>query len=222
MNYRNSAAVLPSIALTTSYAPGKVWKGSTTGEARFAAMPKRRAVRLYHDARRFERQTRKSGHQDGALGRNGLAVLHALVFDFLNYASGRLDPSYEAIARAANVSVRSAARGLAALKAAGVLNWVRRCAWAKGDSRSGWVLNQESNAYAVIPPTQWRGYRAPPDPPPPEPGTWGAPQPNVSAIGAAATELAHGQHAAARAALESDPGDKLAGAIARLARFQLF
>ena len=64
-------------------------------------MPKRQAVRLYHDARRFERQTRQPGRQDGALGRNGLAVLHALLFDFLNYASGRLDPSYARIAEKA-------------------------------------------------------------------------------------------------------------------------
>jgi hypothetical protein len=42
-------------------------------------VPKRKAVRLWHDARRFERQTRKPGAQDGYIGRNGLAVLHAPV-----------------------------------------------------------------------------------------------------------------------------------------------
>ena len=57
----------------------------------------------------------------------GLAVLYALLFDFLNYASGRLDPAIDTIAQAANISPRSAARGLANLKAAGVLNWARRC-----------------------------------------------------------------------------------------------
>jgi hypothetical protein len=31
-----------------------------------------------------------------------LQVLHALIFDFLNYRTGQLDPSYEAIARKAN------------------------------------------------------------------------------------------------------------------------
>ena len=45
--------------------------------------------------------------QDGAIGRNGLAVLHALIFDFMNFASGALYPSYESIAKKANVSLRA-------------------------------------------------------------------------------------------------------------------
>jgi hypothetical protein len=84
-------------------------------------------VRLYHKARRFERRTRQAGRQDGALGRNGLAVRHALLFDFLNYNSGQLDPAYATIAKQACISVRSVARGLVNLKVAGVLNWLRRC-----------------------------------------------------------------------------------------------
>jgi hypothetical protein len=36
-----------------------------------------------------------------------LTVLEALLFDFLNYTSGQLDPSYAAIARKANVCVRT-------------------------------------------------------------------------------------------------------------------
>jgi hypothetical protein len=58
--------------------------------------------------------------------------LHALIFDFLNYASGQLDPGYKEIARKACISYRSAARGLANLKAAGVLHWVRRAAETAG------------------------------------------------------------------------------------------
>jgi hypothetical protein len=84
-------------------------------------MKKREAGRLYHRARDFERQSRAPGRQDGALSRNGLAVLHALLFDFLNFRSGRLDPAIETIAEAACVSVASVKRGLARLKAAGVL-----------------------------------------------------------------------------------------------------
>ena len=44
--------------------------------------------------------------------------LHALIFDFLNYASGRLDPSYAAIARKANVCERTVANALKRLKRA--------------------------------------------------------------------------------------------------------
>jgi hypothetical protein len=46
------------------------------------------------------------------VGHTALQVLHALVFDFLNYASGRLDPSYAAIARKANVCERTVANAL--------------------------------------------------------------------------------------------------------------
>ena len=71
-----------------TYAAWPVWRDSTTKEVKFQPMPKRQAVKLWHDARRFERQTRQPGYQDGAIGRNGLAMLQALLFDFLNYASG--------------------------------------------------------------------------------------------------------------------------------------
>ena len=44
--------------------------------------------------------------------------------------------------------------GAEAAPRAAILNWVRRCAerWAHGH----FVLEQETNAYAVLPETQWR------------------------------------------------------------------
>jgi hypothetical protein len=60
-------------------------------------------------------------------------VLHALVFDFLNFATGRLDPSYVAIARKTNVCERTVATALARLRELGILNWVRR--WALGKAQ---------------------------------------------------------------------------------------
>jgi hypothetical protein len=87
-----------------TYAAWPVWSDSTTKEVRFQPMTKRQAVQLWHDARRFERQTREPGKQDGAIGRNGLAILQALLFDFLNYRCGALYPSWAAIAEAANIS----------------------------------------------------------------------------------------------------------------------
>jgi hypothetical protein len=54
-------------------------------------------------------------------------VLHALIFDFLNHRTGRLDPSYEAIARQAGVCVRAVATALKRLRELGILHWVRRC-----------------------------------------------------------------------------------------------
>jgi hypothetical protein len=67
------------------------------------------------------------------------------------------------------------ARGLVKLKAAGVLNWLRRCREGR-DAHGRYRLEQETNAYAVLPFSQWKGYQAPPEPPTaPEAGTWGKP-----------------------------------------------
>ena len=148
---------MPAVAIAGSQhtrAPWPVWKDSTTKKVKFAPLAKREAVRLYHKARKFERQTRQPGKQDGALGRNGLAVLHALLFDFLNYATGRLDPAIASIARKACISARSVKRGLANLKLSGVLNWLRRAGETR-DEKGRFCLKQDTNAYAVLPPSQW-------------------------------------------------------------------
>jgi hypothetical protein len=154
-----------------SYAPSPVWRDSTTADVKFQPMPKKRAVKLWHRAREFERQTRQPGKQDGAIGRNGLAVLHAMIFGFLDFRTGQLDPGYATLAREACISIRSVARGLQNLKLVGVLNWVRRCAASFKDGR--FTLEQETNAYAILPSSQWRGFAETPEAPPPAPGTWG-------------------------------------------------
>lgn len=150
-------------------------------------------------------------------GRTGLAVLYVLLFDFLDYATGRLDPSYDAIARKAGVCRRAAVNAVHRLKTLGLLHWQRRCREDTGES-GRFRLTQETNAYAVLSPACWRGYHEPPPAPPPEPGTWGDHPPLPDAITAAADELHHGQHRAMLAALDSDPGDQLAAALARLGR----
>lgn len=199
-----------------TYAAWPVWKDSTTKDVRYQPMSKKKAVRLYHEARRFERQTRQPGRQDGALGRNGLAVLHAMLFDCLNYASGRLDPSYEGLARLACISYRSVARGLQRLRAAGVLNWVRRCTPTLQDGR--FVLEQDTNAYAVLPATQWRGYAVPAPVPPPAAGTWGDHPPLPDLLTQAMQERQAGAGIRRTIDLLSvDPRDHLAVALARLA-----
>jgi hypothetical protein len=160
-----------------TYAAWPVWRDSTRAEVRFQPMTKRQAVQRWHEARRFERQTRRAGHQDGAIGRNGLAVLHALLFDFLNYKSGALYPSWTEIAVKACISIRSVGRGLANLKATGVVNWLRRCEEAVAPL-GGFLLRQISNAYAVLPCSQWRDYKPATPHPPPDPTSWGARPPD--------------------------------------------
>jgi hypothetical protein len=163
---------LPGLADSLkSYAPSPVWCDSTTATVQFYPLPKKKAVKLYHKARQFERQTRAKGKQDGAVTRNGLAVLHAMIFGFLDFRTGQLDPGYKAIAKEACISRSSAWRGLQALKDCGVLNWLRRCVPTFENGRC--KLEQDTNAYAILPSSQWRGFIEPPEAPPPQSGTWG-------------------------------------------------
>ena len=200
-----------------TYASWPVWHDSTTKEVKFQPMKKKEAVKRWHEVRRLERQTRKARHQDGAIGRNGIAILQVMLFDCLNYASGALYPSYATIAEKAGISESSVWRGLKKLKEAGVLNWLRRCGEEWIDGR--FTLRQETNAYAVLPPSQWHGYVPEPPAPPPAPGTWGDHPPMGSALDIAATVGREGGDLTARlAALECDASDPLAAALARLGR----
>ena len=140
-------------------------------------------------------------------------MLHALIFDFLNHRTGRLDPSYAAIACKAGVCVRTVATALARLRELGILNWVRRCAGSWRDGR--FVLEQETNAYAVLPEGQWRGYRPPLEAPRPAPGTWGEPTPMPDAVALARLEA---DMMGKVLALATDPKDALARALASLGR----
>ena len=92
-------------------ARGPVWSGSTTKEIKFQPMSKKAATKLWHRARDFDRQTRRKNWHGGTVGHTGLQVLHTLIFDFLNFGAGRLDPSYAAIARKASVCERIVATG---------------------------------------------------------------------------------------------------------------
>lgn len=194
-----------------------VWANSSQRNMKFIPLPKRTAVGIWHKARAFERRTRQPGKQDGKIGRNGILILQALLFDFLNFASGRLDPSYAAIAAKAGISVRSVARGLVKLREAGVLNWMRRCVQQVIDGR--FTLCQVSNAYAVLPSSQWRGWV---EPPPPDAIAWGATPPLACGLDAAAAAIrsGEGQQFTLRLLETSDPDDPLAQSVARLWRLR--
>ena len=58
-----------------------------------------------------------------------------------------------------------------------------RVCWARR-----FVLEQETNAYGLLPESQWYGYRPPAEPPAPAAGTWGDPAPMLSAVAQAALE----------------------------------
>ncbi len=204
---------LPGLARPKTYAPSPVWRDSTTAEVKFQPIARKKAIKLFHQARRFERQTRQPGRQDGALGRNGLAVLHALIFDELDFATGELDPAISRIARKACISVRSAARGLANLKLAGVVNWIRRS--KPVEMAQGFLLKQLTNAYALLPVSQWRGFFERKEAPPPHPATWGATPPLPDQLTQALADRRAGDSPkAVLSRLADDPADTVARAIA--------
>jgi Helix-turn-helix domain len=200
-----------------TYAAWPVWHDSTTKEVKFQPMKRKEAAKLFHKARKLENQGKKPGHQDGAIGRNGILILQSLLFDFLNYVSGALYPSYAAIAEKSGVSLSSVYRGLNKLRDAGVINWVRRCKEEWIDGR--FTLKQESNAYAVLPSSQWNGFIEPPEAPKPEAGTWGDHPPMPCGLDLASIVRREGGGLSAQiAALEGDEGNPLARALAGLGR----
>lgn len=208
---------LPGFAGPKTYAAWRVWHDSARDGVRFVPLRKKEAARRWHKAKRFDCQTHAPGKHGGVIGRTALEVLRVLLFEFLDYATGRLDPSYDAIARKAGVCRRAAVTAVHRLRELGLLHWKRRCREDK-DELGRFRLVQETNAYAVLSPACWRGYYEPPPAPPPEPGTWGDHPPLPDAITVAADELHHGQRKAMLAALDGDPGDQLAAALAQLGR----
>ena len=60
-------------ALPQTYAAWPVWSDSTTKPTRFAPMPKKAAVRLWHRARDFDRGTHQQGKHGGSVGPTALA-----------------------------------------------------------------------------------------------------------------------------------------------------
>ena len=83
-------------------------------------------ARLMVMAEAYDRRTKTPGSHGGRLKRTGLAVFRALLFTFANAATGRCDPGYEALARAAGVARSTAAAALRRLEAAGLIARTRR------------------------------------------------------------------------------------------------
>ncbi len=79
------------------------------------------------------------------------------------------------------------------------------------------MLEQETNAYAVLPETHWRGYRPPLEAPAPMSGTWGDHPPLPSVLHQATADRQEGGTLCQIIGiLGSDPNDELATALARL------
>ena len=207
---------LPGFPIPQSRAPWPVWRNSVAGAVQFVPMSRKAAAKLRHAARRWDRDTHKPGRHGGAIGPPALRALYTLLFDFLNHKTGRLDPSLDAIARKAGCCRRAVVNAIRRLRDLGLLNWQRRCEEDR-DEAGRFRLRQRTNAYGLLPPSQWRAYRDQ-EPPSPDPAMLGAPERVPDPIEAAVAELTSGDRRASLAALEADPHDRLAMALAALGR----
>jgi hypothetical protein len=197
--------------------PGPYGAGATTAEIKWPKVIKEAVIAWYHKAQSWNAAKEIAGRYGGTLGSSCMRVLECLAFKFQNYKSGRLDPSYEGIAAATGLGRSTVAAALARLKLYGLIHWQQRSAhhWHNGRFQ----LKQITNAYMLIPPSQWRGVELPPDPEPPDPGTWGDHPPLPSVIEQAIIEkAAGGSFAAQLARLEDDPNDEHAAVLARIGR----
>jgi hypothetical protein len=202
----------------TSYAAWRVWSGSTIKDVHFVPIPKKAAIRIYHKAVAWNRRGKLAGRHGGLIGTYVLQVLHSLIFDFLNHSTGRLDPSYNAIQNATRLCRQTVAKALARLKELGIINWVRRCT-EDHDEAGCFMLRQETNAYAILPTSQWVRYVEVQQPEPPHPSTWGACPPLPALLEQAATDAQDGDSIRSIVSrLDADPADELAMTLARLGR----
>jgi hypothetical protein len=213
--FRDLMPALPGLGdLPRGRAPSPVWRDSTTDRPRFRPITKKDAGKVYQEAQRFERATRQAGKQEGALGRSALAVLHVLLFDFLSDPRGHCDPPKETLATRACMSISTVARALVKLKAVRVLDWSRQCI-AEAGELGGVVWRQLANAYRLSPVSQWLGHRPRTPAPSPAAGTWGQPARVLDVIEEAAAATSPRECVTA---LELDPHNDLAAALARLSR----
>ena len=128
---------LPGIDSPKTYAAWPVWSGSTTDELKWPNVIKAAVLDWYHKARKWNAAKEIAGRYGGTLGSAALRVLESLVFDFQNYKTGQLDPSYEAIATKTGLGRSTVAEALRRLRQFGLLHWVRRSAhdWKDGKFR---------------------------------------------------------------------------------------
>jgi hypothetical protein len=113
---------------------------------RFVPVDRNERPRIMLAAHAYDRRTHRPGWHGGALKRTGLAVLRWLLFERLNPASGRCDPSYADIAAGANIHTDTVRHALARLAEAGFLIVTPRRATVQVRGRPFEV--QWRNAYA--------------------------------------------------------------------------
>jgi hypothetical protein len=167
--------------IETSGAPYPVWRNSTDKPIKWEKLSRKVAKRWPWLAEEIDRLTKKGNRcHGGIIGPTALKVLQVLINGFLNFSTGRCDPSIASIANRANLSPSAVHEALKRLANLGIITWLRRKREYWQDGR--YVLEQLTNAYAFNPPSAWRtGIKVPDGPPPPPPETYRAPyMPNIA------------------------------------------
>jgi hypothetical protein len=199
-----------------SYARDPVWSESTTKPIRWIGISKKRASKIWHQARLWDRSTRSKNRHGGIIGRSALSVLYALIWDCLSWKSGRLDPSIDRIAELASLGRTATIDALKRLKSLHIIDWIRRCeGYTDEDGR--YRLRQLTNAYGISEPGAWPRPK-PAEPPPPHPQELGFPTPIPTPLEAAICNLSTPTAASTYALLMADQSDRLAVALAQLGR----
>jgi hypothetical protein len=193
-----------------------VWKDSIQTEIAWKPIPTKTRNDLWYKARKWDQKTRSAGKHGGVIGRSALAVLHSLLFDFLNTKTGRLDPTIATIARAASMCERSVVTALQRLRNLRILNWQRRCEKSH-DADGKFMLRQRSNAYAARTWKDWLGWRDD-SPPLPDAIALGLEPRRPDPLDLAVAGIKAGDRIALRQALTLDPDDPLARALAGLGK----
>lgn len=197
--------------------PWPVHAGSVAkASVRFVPLSRKQVIKWYYQAEAWAPDWNAPGG-----GRAALAVLRALIFKFMNWRTGRLDPSYVGIAAKAGYKRSTVHTALRYLQSLGLVDWVRCCETSAGED-GRFELRQQTNAYILIPPSQWRGYRDPrPAPPTPEPATWGATPPLPEVVEAVKAATAAGASIREKLALAEQDDSPLMTILARHLRRQL-
>ena len=172
--YTEEYATLPGLDIL----PPIIWRvhaGSVCGDVPFTPMTKKDAATIYQKARKFDRTGHTKGKHGGRIGVFALQLFHTMIFDFLNFKTGQLDPAFETICAAAGMGRSAAIANVNKLERLGLLSHVRRCSRVENED-GGYILKQETNAYHIENPSNWFGHaEKPPTPPPPLPhaSEWG-------------------------------------------------
>lgn len=150
----------------------RIWKpihdGTRRGGKRWTAALLRAAER-FEIKSRAERREREPGARNGALGEIALRVLKYL-YEVVDYASGRLEPALRTIADEIGHAYSAVHKALVRLRAHGFLSWMRRSRPIDDPEPGGPQVEQVSNAYGLLVPTEMRDWLGKLLRPAPQPG----------------------------------------------------